>query len=42
MNGDDILPEHNNKYMNVLVDYVEARKQDYVGNVPASRLLCRN
>ena len=23
MNGDDILPEHNNKYMNILVDYME-------------------
>ena len=42
MNGEDILPEHDNKYMNVLVNYIEARKHDYVGNVPESRRICRN
>ena len=39
MNGDDILPEHNNKYMNILVDYMENRKIDYASNVPSSRLI---
>ena len=34
MNGDDILPEHDKKYMRILVDYVEARKVDYKANVP--------
>ena len=34
INGDDLLPEHDTKYMNVLKDYVEARKKDYHGNIP--------
>ena len=38
MNGDDILPEHDNKYMNILVEYVELRKTDYANNVPQSRI----
>ena len=38
MNGDVILPEHDNKYMNILVDYVELRKTDYKNNVPMHRL----
>ena len=42
MNGDSILPEHDNKYINILVDYVEARKTDYAANVPASRLTFKN
>ena len=38
MNGDSILPEHDNKYMNILVRYIDARMEDYVQNVPKSRL----
>ena len=34
INGEPLLPEHNNKYMNILLDYVKARKEDYYGNVP--------
>ena len=34
MNGEPLLPEHDNKYMNVLLDYIEARKVDYHGNIP--------
>ena len=37
MNGDPLLEEHNNKYMNILVKYVEDRKVDYAGNVPKDR-----
>ena len=39
LNGEPLLPEHDNKYMNILVDYVEARKDDYAGNVPHSRII---
>ena len=39
LNGEPLLPEHDNKYMNILVDYVEARKDDYAGNVPRSRII---
>ena len=38
MNGDSILPEHDNKYMNILVNYIDARMADYAQNVPKSRL----
>ena len=34
INGEELLPEHDNKYMNLLVDYVERRKKDYHGNIP--------
>jgi len=34
MNGEDLLPQHDNKYMRILVDYVEARRTDYQNNVP--------
>ena len=34
MNGEPLLPAHDNKYMNVLMDYIEARKKDYYGNIP--------
>ena len=34
LNGDPIEVEHDNKYMNILVSYVEARKTDYAANVP--------
>ena len=34
MNGDPIEEQHNNKYVNILVKYVEARKKDYAANVP--------
>ena len=34
INGEDILPEHDCKYMRVLVDYVDKRKKDYHGNIP--------
>ena len=38
MNGDPVLEEHDNKYVNILVNYVDARKEDYASNVPKSRL----
>ena len=38
MNGDSILPEHDNHYINTLVDYIEARKVDYASNVPSHRI----
>ena len=38
MNGDPLLPQHNNKYMNILMDYVQARKVDYFGNIPKQPL----
>ena len=34
MNGDPLLPQHNNRYMNILMDYVVARKEDYANNIP--------
>ena len=34
LNGDPIEEQHNNKYLNILVKYVEARKVDYAANVP--------
>eukprot|EP00347_Sterkiella_histriomuscorum_P022371 403330721 len=35
VNGDGILDEHKNKkYVKVVQDYVERRKQDYYGNIP--------
>ena len=37
MNGDPILEQHDTKYMNILVKYVEDRKTDYWANVPKSR-----
>ena len=37
MNGDPLLEEHDNKYMNILCKYVEDRKADYAANVPKDR-----
>ena len=37
MNGEPLLEEHDNKYMKILVQYVEDRKTDYAANVPKSR-----
>ena len=34
MNGDALQPEHDNKYMRILKQYVEDRKRDYKANVP--------
>ena len=34
VNGEPLLPEHDNKYMNILMGYVQARKSDYHANVP--------
>mgnify|MGYP001948625883 CR=1 FL=1 len=34
MNGDDLLPEHDTKYVRAMCDYIEARKTDYANNVP--------
>ena len=34
INGEQVLPEHDTKYMRVLLDYVQARKDDYHNNVP--------
>ena len=39
MNGDALEPEHDNKYMKILVKYVSDRKSDYASNVPSSRLI---
>ena len=34
INGLPLKPEHDQKYLRILVDYVAARKEDYVANVP--------
>ena len=34
MNGEALEPEHDTKYMNILVEYVGLRKSDYSNNVP--------
>ena len=34
INGESIVPEHQNKYVQILVDYVKARKENYEANVP--------
>ena len=34
VNGEPLEEQHNNKYMNILVKYVDARKSDYAANVP--------
>ena len=39
VNGEPIIPEHDNKYMNILMNYVEARKKDYHGNIPKDIVL---
>ena len=35
VNGEVVLPEHDNKYMRILMKYMIARKADYFNNVPA-------
>ena len=42
MNGEDLMPEHDNHYMRTLCNYVELRKSDYANNVPRSRLINKN
>ena len=39
VNGEPIIPEHDNKYMNILMNYVEARKKDHHGNIPKDIVL---
>ena len=34
VNGEDVLPEHDNKYMRILLKYMDARRTNYAGNVP--------
>ena len=34
INGDPILPEHDTKWMKILMKYIEARKTDYYNNIP--------
>ena len=34
INGEPIIEEHQNKWMGILMDYVNARKTDYYANVP--------
>ena len=34
LNGDEVRPEDDSKYLRVLINYVEARKADYAANVP--------
>ena len=34
VNGEPVLPEHDNKYMRILLEYMKARKADYFGNIP--------
>ena len=34
VNGQDLLEEHDIKYMRILKEYVAARKSDYKNNVP--------
>ena len=35
VNGEPVQPEHECKYVTILVDYVKARKNNYSANVPA-------
>tara|TARA_B110000285_G_C14685552_1_gene406678 strand:+ start:169 stop:561 length:393 start_codon:yes stop_codon:yes gene_type:complete len=35
INGEGVLPEHDNKYMRILLKYMNARRIDYHGNVPS-------
>ena len=34
INGDAILPEHDTKWMRILMKYIQARKTDYYNNIP--------
>ena len=34
INGDIVLPEHNTKWMKIVLEYVDARKKDYYANIP--------
>ena len=34
VNEDEVEEQHKNKYIKLLVEYVEARKKDYQANVP--------
>ena len=34
INGDMVQPEHDTKWMKVLLNYVDARKKDYYANIP--------
>mmetsp|Transcript_17646 Transcript_17646/g.29809 ORF Transcript_17646/g.29809 Transcript_17646/m.29809 type:complete len:92 (-) Transcript_17646:43-318(-) len=36
INGEPIAPEHDGRFMQVLLNYVQARKDDYHANVPKS------
>ena len=35
INGEPIIEEHKCKYMDILMDYIVARKTDYYANVPS-------
>ena len=34
INGEDVIPDHDNKYVRIMLDYVQARKTDYLNNIP--------
>ena len=34
INGEPVIPEHDVHYVRVLIDYIDARKKDYSGNIP--------
>ena len=34
INGEDVLPVHDLKYVHILLDYVNKRKNDYYANIP--------
>ena len=34
VNGEPVIPEHDNKYVRIMLDYVKARKEDYFNNIP--------
>ena len=36
VNEDEVEEHHKNKYVKILVEYVEARKKDYQANVPVT------
>ena len=34
INGEPVIPDHDNKYVRILLEYVQARKTDYLNNIP--------
>eukprot|EP00352_Strombidinopsis_acuminata_P004665 CAMPEP_0176349962 /NCGR_PEP_ID=MMETSP0126-20121128/9091_1 /TAXON_ID=141414 ORGANISM="Strombidinopsis acuminatum, Strain SPMC142" /NCGR_SAMPLE_ID=MMETSP0126 /ASSEMBLY_ACC=CAM_ASM_000229 /LENGTH=114 /DNA_ID=CAMNT_0017699681 /DNA_START=258 /DNA_END=602 /DNA_ORIENTATION=+ len=41
VNGENLLDQHDTKYLRILKDYVLARKEDYYANVPSEEYRAR-